>query len=238
VASGDEARASGLAEAGDASWRPRAGVVIAVVGLGGAGKSSGVKAASERLAADGISVTTFHSRAEFLGLTQDVLGDAGEPLTVDEKLLLMAFERVRELRHELEPARQGFDVVLADRYWHCFLVRALADGGSQRTLRILAALGSLPRRPDAILWLDVQAGIAVDRIARRGAWRANEEYGERLRSGYAQLADRYGFERIDASASPASVRDAIVGRAHAVLARRLASAAAPVHTVEADDRTR
>lgn len=198
----------------------RAGVLIALIGVGGAGKSSGVKAASERLAMDGVSITSFHTRSEFAALADDVLAQGDEPLTLDEKLVLMAFERVRELRFELEPIRRAFDVVLADRYWHCLAARAFADGVTHRCLRMVSALGRLAPRPDAILWLDVDTVIAIERIEARGEWRASVEYGERLRTGYARLARGRRIQRVDASASPAVVRDQIVDHAQRVLATR------------------
>jgi thymidylate kinase len=195
----------------------RAGVLISVIGIGGAGKSSGAKAAAERLALDGYRVTTFHARSEFASYADTALKESYEPLAVDEKIILTAFERVRELRYELEPIRRGFDVVLADRYWHCLMARAYADGVTARTLKVVSGLGELAPRPEAILWLDVEVATALERIEARGMWRANVAYGERLREGYGRLTAEYAIERVDASAQPGMVRDRIVDQVQRAL---------------------
>lgn len=182
---------------------PRAprGLLVALEGIDGAGKSSLARALASRLRRDGWRVRERREPVDpTLGRLAQEAG-ARDPwtgavyFTVDRHLARPVLER--------ELARH--DVVLSDRSFYS----TLAYQGSGLGKRDRAKLERLQKAatvpPDRVLWLDLPVDEALPRVGRRLAGRAGGrgplERARTLRAvatEYRRLARRFRFVRLDA----------------------------------------
>lgn len=94
-----------------------------------------------------------------------VLGRDGARLCPESIALLFAADRFDHLRTEIEPHLRAGTHVLSDRYDHS----SLAYQGLENDPRWVSNLNVGARRPDLVLFLDVDPAVASRRRARRAA---------------------------------------------------------------------
>ena len=191
--------------------KPPRGLLVALEGIDGAGKSSLARALASRLRGEGWRVRERREPVDpAIGRLAQEAG-ARDPwtgaiyFTVDRHLA----------RPELERDLARNDVVLSDRSFYS----TLAYQGSGLGTRDRAKLERLQRaatvRPDRVLWLDLPVDQALPRVGRRVArgagGRGPLERARILRAvaaEYRRLARRFRFVRLDARRPVLELADA------------------------------
>ena len=160
------------------------GFLIVFEGIDGAGTTTQARLLARWLTRAG---RTVHSTAQPstgpLGrllrqaLSCTIVGREGQRLCPESIALLFAADRFDHLRTEIEPRLSAGTDVICDRYDHS----SLAYQGTENDPRWVSELNAAARRPDLILFLDVDAAVASARRARR-----------------AQAADLYEVDELQA----------------------------------------
>ncbi|MDE1822303.1 MAG: dTMP kinase [Euryarchaeota archaeon] len=194
------------------------GVLVAIEGIDGTGKSTLLNGLARVLRSRGWSVGRWKEPSNSV-LGKAARGYGGKD--PGQAALLFTLDRGGEWAN-LEALRRGHDVVLSDRSYFS----TLAYQGSalkpreRRTLELLQR--SVAHVPDLVLWLQLDARVALERVGQRGAARSRWERLEvlartaRAYGGYARREPRR-FVRLDARLPPAEVRAAAL----AAVERRL-----------------
>ena len=169
-----------------------AGRFITIEGGEGAGKSTAQLRLRATLESRGISVVCTREPggtplAESIRQTLlDVEGEA--PVEMAELLLIFA-SRAQHLAKVIEPALAAGKWVICDRFTDAtFAYQGAARGLSNELIATLERLVQEGRQPDAVILMDLQPHIGMERAKSRGALDRFEQeqhhFYERVRSGY------------------------------------------------------
>ena len=169
-----------------------AGRFITIEGGEGAGKSTAQLRLRATLESRGISVVCTREPggtplAESIRQTLlDVEGEA--PVEMAELLLIFA-SRAQHLAKVIEPALAAGKWVICDRFTDAtFAYQGAARGLPHELISTLERLVQKGRQPDAVILMDLQPHIGMERAKSRGALDRFEQeqhhFYERVRSGY------------------------------------------------------
>ena len=169
-----------------------AGRFITIEGGEGAGKSTAQVRLRATLESRGISVVCTREPggtplAESIRQTLlDVEGEA--PVEMAELLLIFA-SRAQHLSKVIEPALAAGKWVICDRFTDAtFAYQGAARGLPNELISTLERLVQRGRQPDAVILMDLQPHIGMERAKSRGALDRFEQeqhyFYERVRSGY------------------------------------------------------
>ncbi len=195
------------------------GVLIAIEGIDGAGKSTLQRALAEKWRRRGfrLLLAAEPSKGPYGRRARNAA--SGDPWSA-----ALAFtEDRRHARRAVEAALRAGRVVLQDRSFYSTLAyQGSALPPAQR--RALTALQrKVARTPDRVLWLDLPVSRATRRMARRGLRREATEAAAvlgRARTAYRRLARGRRWIRLDARRTPARLADAADRALAAWLSRR------------------
>ena len=168
------------------------GRFITIEGGEGAGKSTAQLRLKATLESRGISVVCTREPggtplAESIRQTLlDVEGEA--PVEMAELLLVFA-SRAQHLAKVIEPALAEGKWVICDRFTDAtFAYQGAARGLPNELISTLEGLVQRGRQPDAVILMDLQPHIGMERAKSRGALDRFEQeqhhFYERVRSGY------------------------------------------------------
>ncbi len=210
---------------------PIAGLFLVLEGIDGAGTTTQARLLKRWLERRGEPV---HTTAEPSGgpigtllrqaLGGRVVGRDGQRLCPESIALLFAADRFDHLRTEVEPHLRAGTHVLCDRYDHS----SLAYQGIENDARWVSNLNAAARRPDLVMFLDVDPAVASRRRAHRGGTPEIYEVDAlqvRIAEAYRDMerwrpSDR--VLRIDGNASPRAVQRACRAAIEGLLNRRRA----------------
>lgn len=188
------------------------GRFITFEGVDGAGKSTHIKALTERLRARGADVVNTREPGGTLlaeQLRELFLHQAMDGLT--EALLVFAGRR-DHLVKVIEPALAAGKTVLCDRFTDAtFAYQGAGRGMDLSVLSTLESWVQRGRQPDLTLWFDLPVEIAAERrAAARDGDRLEQQdlaFFERVRQGYANRCVQASarVQRIPAEGSIAEV---------------------------------
>jgi dTMP kinase len=155
----------------ETSTTPQSGLFVVFEGIDGAGTTTQARLFCRWLRTLGQVV---HPTAEPSGgpigtllrqaLGGRVVGRDGQRLCPETIATLFAADRFDHLRTEIEPALHRGEHVVCDRYDHS----SLAYQGLENDPRWVSTLNAAARRPDLVLFLDVDPAVAARRRAGRG----------------------------------------------------------------------
>lgn len=195
----------------------RRGVFIAFEG----GEASGKSTQAARLASRRGAVLTREPGGTELGeRVRDLFLDHGSgDVDARAEVLLVAAARAQHVAEVIEPALVAGRDVVSDR----FAGSSLAYQGYGRRLPVddVAGVSSFATggvEPDLYVLLDVPADVAAARLGRDRdrLESAGDDFHERVRQGYRELAARDGWVVVDGAAPPdeveAAVWEAVSGR--------------------------
>lgn len=144
--------------------RAHRGLLVAVEGPAGCGKSTTVSRLHRYLDARGYAV---HAAAQ---PSRGTLGEIARHNTEVYRGLslacLVAADRYHHLDTDLRPERDAGRIVLCDRYVASSYVLQRMDGVP---LNFIEAINSQADRPDLVVLLTAEPAVAAARVARRGA---------------------------------------------------------------------
>ncbi|WP_328345119.1 dTMP kinase [Micromonospora sp. NBC_00421] len=198
------------------------GVVVAVVGVDGAGKSTQAKGLVGRLNAAGVPATYLENAggrplwnrlARAVGRRDGVhlFGRRGYPV-------LEATVRWLALARAVVVTRLTGRVGVMDRWTWCQYVIMRARG--DRGVRLVRAAYALFPRPDLVCFLAVAPELARQRVSDRGIDTEELAHLTALDAGYRALPEFGAFTTIDGDADPATVAAALDRAVAAATARR------------------
>ncbi|WP_320551960.1 dTMP kinase [Luteibacter sahnii] len=148
-----------------ASFSIPGGLLIAIEGIDGAGKTTLAQAIRDRLAADGTVVTL--SKEPTNGPWGTRLRESASTgrLTPDEELDLLVRDRREHVANLIQPALARGEVVILDRY---FPSNVAYQGAAGLDIDEVMARNAFAPRPDLLLLLDLDPVVGLERIRRRG----------------------------------------------------------------------
>jgi dTMP kinase len=192
-------------------------VLIALVGIDGAGKTTQAKWLVEWLASCGVAATYYANPGGrlFLGRLARRLGRADAVGLLGRRgfVAVEALLRWLAIVRGVLLSRLSGRVAVMDRYSYCqyAMMRVRADRGE----RMARALYSVFPRPDAVCFLAVTPDRAHHRVEVRGTDSEELSYLTAADAAYRSLPEATSFTVIDANGSPeevqAALRDAVVG---------------------------
>ncbi len=193
---------------------PKHGLLVALEGIDGCGKSTQAHRLVAALVEHGERAVTFREPgdSEFGRELRRVFVE-GRDITPEEEMHLFLEDRRIDVRDNIEPAIAAGRHVVMDRYYLSSVVYQGALGLDP--LMIRAKNEAIAPRPDLTLILDLPVDIALRRIAEsRGQANSFEgrEYLEKVRELYLGFVDETAIETVDASEEPDAVHDALLGR--------------------------
>lgn len=189
------------------------GVVVAICGIDGSGKSTVAGRLAESLTDLGVATTLTRQPTEYYRGDAHVrrYHDDGEGLMWEEGLaLLSACDRLLHLRNEVIPALEAGHVVISDRFLHASQAIFRARGVDADWL---ATINSYCPPPHLCVLLDCPASVARDRIERRGGYIRLEERSpsrlESIRQSYLEVVPSDALI-VDATVPPDQLHRAVL----------------------------
>lgn len=185
-----------------------AGSFIVLEGIDGAGKTSLSERLRRELESRGLSVRlTAEPTHEGIGAFIRS-GGAGNISQTTEALLFSA-DRNDHTEKMMGWVGEG-DIVICDRYFASTVAyqSAVLDGGSADVEWLLSINSDFIRRADLTILLDLDPSTSIARVDARGEEGSKFERSDflaQVRRGYLDLAHRFGFGIVDASADPDTV---------------------------------
>lgn len=177
------------------------GTFIAFEGGDGAGKSTQLQLLADHLRGQGLQVVeTREPGATPLGLRLRALLLEQHLLTADERpcqraeALLFAADRAQHVQTVIRPALRAGKVVLCDRYIGSSIAYQSAGRGlDQKKIMDVSLWAADELMPDLTILLDIDPGVARERMYRRGGPlnsfdTADRQFAEAVRDCYHRLA--------------------------------------------------
>jgi dTMP kinase len=205
----------------EAAWDK--GVVVAICGIDGSGKSTVAESLAGSLAELGVATTLTRQPTDYYRGDPHVrrYHDDGEGSMWEEGLaLLSACDRLLHLREEVVPALEAGHVVISDRFLHATqaIFRARGVCGDW-----LATINSYCPPPHLCVLLDCPVPVALERIRLRGGYiRLEERSPDRLeviRQSYLEVVPP-DAAIIDATASPDDLHRAVLAAVEPLVVAR------------------
>jgi dTMP kinase len=143
------------------------GILIAIEGIDGAGKTTQANRLAERLRAGGLDVvqTKEPTNGPF---GQKLRASSVEGrLSPDEELALFLADRAEHVERLIRPSLQAGKVVIVDRYYFSTVAYQGARG-TKAIDELLRMNEAFAPEPDLLFVLDVPAPVGIERIRARG----------------------------------------------------------------------
>lgn len=189
-----------------AAAEQRAGLLIALEGIDGSGKSTQARRLAQALRERGIEAVVFREPGD------SVHGDRlreqfehGRTLSPEEEMRLFVEDRRIDVRDNIGPSLAAGKIVILDRYYFSTMAYQGALGIDPEAIR--AENEAFAPRPDLTLVLDVAADTGVARVrGRRDVPDSYEgaDYLARVRELFVSFCDG-DLLRVDASSDEATV---------------------------------
>lgn len=142
------------------------GLLVAIEGIDGAGKTTLAQRLAQQLGSDGAAVTYSKEPTHGPYGAQLRASAASGRLTPDEELRLLLLDREQHVQELIGPALARGEVVVLDRYFFSTAAYQGAEGLDVPTL--LAVNRAFAPEPDLLLVLDVPPETGLARVRARG----------------------------------------------------------------------
>ena len=192
---------------------------ITLEGIEGVGKTSNLRFIKELLENSGHNcVVTREPGGTNLGeaLREILLNHSDENMSADAELLMMFAARAEHLQKVIKPALESNQTVLCDRFTEA--TYAYQGGGRLLDVDKISELENWVQgelRPDLTIILDASVKIGRARAGRRSEpdriEKEHDDFFQRVRSAYIELANRYPHRicLVDASVGIEAVQASI-----------------------------
>ncbi len=163
------------------------GILIAIEGIDGSGKSVIAKELVDFLNATGYDAILLKEPSD--SIYGEKIRKSAERLPPEEELELFLRDREIDVRERILPALEKGKVIVMDRYYYSNIAYQSARGIDAEKIRSLNE--KFAPKPDLVIVLDVSPKTALKRIKSRGKLTAFEsrDYLERVRENFLKLAD-------------------------------------------------
>ena len=204
------------------------GVLIALEGVEGSGKSTQCRLLAELLTArrhDVVSTSEPDGTALGTAIRTLFEGEGPAPTALTQTFLFMA-ARQQHVTQVIRPALTRGAVVLSDRFVDATMAyQGFGQGVDLETIRDLNALATGGVMPDLTLLLDLDPAAGMARIGTRrldAFERMGLAFHERVRDGYLEIAraEKRRVVVLDAGQDVAALHTAVSAAVEELLARR------------------
>lgn len=169
-----------------------------IEGIDGAGKTTQARKLVRWFRKKGIQAHyTFEPTKGSIGRILEKMASK-KKVNVMVEALLFAADRIDHLDRIIKPLLEKGSIVVSDRYVHSSIAYQSITVGDQRWVE---ELNKFAEKPDLVILLDVDPGIGLRRIKRRKARFERTDTLKKVREKYLELAEKEGFEVIDANRS-------------------------------------
>lgn len=180
-----------------------AGSFIVLEGIDGAGKSSLSDRLGRELESRGHRVV-ITAEPTHEGIGAFIRSGAAGDISQTTEALLFSADRNNHTEWIDRCVDEG-KVVICDRYFASTVAyqSAVLNGGSADTEWLLSINSAFTDRADLTILLDIDPSTGMSRVGSRGEEESKFERSDflsQVRNGYLELAERFGFEVVDASA--------------------------------------
>lgn len=178
---------------------------IVLEGIDGSGKSTVLEYLEDRL--EGVHVTSEPTESPAGTLVSEAEKQDKSPYY---DLFLFLADRVEHIEEIRELQSKG-KTVICDRYWGSTCAYQAAS--SEIPLKYTEEIQEpFILKPDLTVLFDIDPGTALDRIQHRGDESKYErsDYLTRVRENYLELADRHGWQVIDAGRELEDVKEKVL----------------------------
>lgn len=204
------------------------GLLVALEGGEGAGKSTQIRLLADALRGQGraVRVTREPGGTPLGARIRELLLHQEEPVSARAEALLFAADRAQHVDAVIVPALRAGEIVITDRYVDSSL--AYQGGGRELTvdqIKRLSRWATGGLRPDLTVLLDVPADVGLARARGRGPADRLEgesvEFHERVRQGFRLLAeaDPRRYLVLDATAAADQLAEAVFAAVQQLLQR-------------------
>lgn len=188
------------------------GILIALEGIDGAGKTTQADRLEELLRGVGAEVT--RTKEPTTGPWGMKLRDSATTgrLSASEELELFMADRRDHVTNLIQPALDRGDIVIVDRYYYSTAAYQGARGFDPAG--IIASNEAFAPRPDLLVVIDAPVVVGLHRVKRRGDEANHFEQAEELEKALAVFKTVQGDHvfHVDGTHSIAGVTEAIVDR--------------------------
>ena len=173
----------------------RKGLLIAVEGIDGAGKTTQARRLVRWLSGNGVPAR--YTREPTGGPYGRLLKAMARKRKVNPRVeaLLFAADRLYHLERTIEPLLAEDYVVVSDRYLHSSLAYQAVTTGDPEWVE---SINRFARRPDLAILLDVEPEAGLRRLRRRRSRFENLELLRRIRERYLAMAEAGELVVVDA----------------------------------------
>jgi len=143
---------------------PKKGLLIAVEGIDGAGKSTQVQMLKNGLYQQGVDVVTFKEPTNgIFGKRIRELAEHGRSnITATEESQLFLQDRIEDVRQNIMPALEKVSVVIMDRYYFSNIAYQGARGLDMNYIK--SENEKIAPTPELLLIIDIPPAIGISRI--------------------------------------------------------------------------
>lgn len=200
------------------------GILIAIEGIDGAGKTTQAKNLVETLKTEGYDAVYFKEpTAGQWGLNiRDIALNGRDHITADDELNYFIFDRREDVKENIEPALRSNKIVIMDRYYHSNIAYQGALGIDPEEIRRKNEIEEHFPVPDVVIILDVAPRIGVSRIIKFRKEELNkfeqEKYLNSVREIFKKM-DQENIQIIDGSRPVDEMNDQILNIAHDIINR-------------------
>ncbi len=174
-----------------ASAQRARGILIAVEGIDGSGKSTQVRLLAEALESLGEAVVTSKEPTEGPWGRKVRRSATSGRLSLDEELTAFVNDRKEHVRDVIQPALDAGKIVVLDRYFYSTIAYQGSRGKDIAELQ--RAMEALAPIPDVVFLLDVSPQVSIARISTSRNEKPNEfetlENLTRVRQAFHAIAD-------------------------------------------------
>jgi len=165
----------------------RRGLLIAIEGIDGAGKTTNARELFSYLENLGYQVLLLKEPSD--SIYGRKIRSSEKRLPAEEELRLFLLDREIDVKERIIPALEEGKIVIMDRYYYSNMAYQSARGIEAEKIRELNE--RFAPKPDLVIILDVSPETALERIKARGKRTAFEEkeYLERVRENFLKIAD-------------------------------------------------
>lgn len=178
------------------------GVLIAIEGIDGAGKTTMVQRLSEHFRRQHYKVSSFKepTNGKYGKIIKDLAQNGRDGLTALEEMELFLKDRKENRYKNIEPALQNNEIVFMDRYYYSSIAYQGARGLDKNL--ILRENEKIAIKPELVIILDCAVKIGLNRIKYQRGDTPNhfekEEHLEEARKIFQQMKAPY-IQLIDSS---------------------------------------
>jgi dTMP kinase len=196
------------------------GILIAIEGIDGAGKTTQVRILSETLARAGLSVVTLKEPTDGQwGQKIRTLATKGRNLSPRDEMLLFLNDRLEDVERNIRPSLAERKIVLMDRYYLSNIAYQGAIGLD--TTEIRTTNEKFAPVPDLVLILDVAPSIGQSRLVNGRKETPNhfesEEYLEKVRREFQRMQHHKNVQVIDGSRPIWDVAESVANSVHSII---------------------